>query len=300
MRGASAELALDRRAGAAAAYQQRLGAVWRRLRRCPNLIAGGVVALALLCVAIAAPLVAPYDPLQLNTGVSLAGPSAAHLLGTDHLGRDIFSRVIFGTRISLRVGGAAMLFAVVLGVPLGLVAGYFGGWLDMLIMRIVDVMLSFPFLIFVLLLIIVLGNGSQNVIIALGVGAVPLFCRLVRATVLSLARRDYVQAAVVVGASHRRIIVRHILPNALSPIIITASLLVAVSVIAEASLSYLGLGTQPPTPSWGLDLNKALGYLDVNLWMALGPGIAILITATTFNLLGDGLRDLLDPRLRNR
>jgi ABC-type dipeptide/oligopeptide/nickel transport system permease subunit len=300
MQGASAELALGRSTGAASAYRGRVGAAWRRLRRCPNLIVGGAVALLLLFVALAAPLVAPYDPLQLHPDVALSGPSTLHLLGTDQLGRDILSRVIYGTRISLRVGAAAMLFAVVFGVPFGLAAGYFSGWLDMLTMRLVDVMLSFPFLIFALLLIIVLGNGSQNVIIALGVGAVPLFCRLVRATVLSLSRRDYVQAALVVGASHRRIIFRHVLPNALSPIIIFASLLVAVSVIAEASLSYLGLGTQPPTPSWGLDLNKALGYLEVNLWMALGPGIAILITATAFNLLGDGLRDLLDPRLRNR
>ena len=299
MQGASAELALDRRVGAAAAGRSRLNAVWRTLRQSPNLLVGGAVTLVLLVIAIAAPLLAPYGPLQLNTGVSLSGPSAAHWLGTDHLGRDILSRVIFGTRISLRVGGASVLLALGLGVPLGLVAGYFGGWLDLLIMRVIDIMLAFPFLIFVLLLIIVLGNGSGNVILAIGVGAIPLFCRLVRATVLSLAQRDYVQAAAATGASHRRIMLRHILPNALSPIIITASLLVAVSVIAEASLSYLGLGTQPPTPSWGLDLNKALGYLEVNLWMALGPGIAILVTATAFNLLGDGLRDVLDPRFRH-
>lgn len=299
MQGASAELALEQRVEAAASGRSRTRAAWRTLRQSPNLLVGGAVALVLLTLAIAAPLVAPYGPLQLNTGVALSGPSGAHWLGTDHLGRDILSRVIYGTRISLRVGGASVLLALGLGVPLGLVAGYFGGWLDMLVMRVIDVMLAFPFLIFVLLLIIVLGNGSGNVILAIGVGAIPLFCRLVRATVLSLAQRDYVQAAAATGASHRRIMVRHILPNALSPIIITASLLVAVSVIAEASLSYLGLGTQPPTPSWGLDLNKALGYLEVNLWMALGPGIAILITATAFNLLGDGLRDVLDPRFRH-
>jgi peptide/nickel transport system permease protein len=299
MAGASARVVVEDGARTGASYHRGL-AVWRRLRSSPPTLIGGTVVLALVLIALFAPQVSPYDPTQLQVGLPLSGPSASHLLGTDHLGRDILSRVIFGTRISLLVGGSAMLFAVSLGVPLGLLSGYFGGWLDMTIMRAVDVMLSFPFLIFALLLVVVLGNGTSNVVWALGVGSIPLFARLVRGTVLSLKRREFVLAAQVVGASHRRLIFRHILPNALSPIIVTASLLVAVAVIAEASLSYLGLGTQPPTPSWGYDLNKALGYLEVNLWMALGPGIAILLTATAFNMLGDGLRDLTDPRLRNK
>ncbi|MGI8553555.1 MAG: ABC transporter permease [Dehalococcoidia bacterium] len=298
MAGASEQLLVAAHGWSGAGYHRRAAAAWRRLRRSPAAIIGGVAVLALLLIALAAPILAPDDPTKLQTGLPLLGPSNGHLIGTDQLGRDILSRIIFGTRVSLLVGGAAMLFAVCIGVPLGLLAGYFGGWADMLIMRLVDVLLSFPFLIFALLLIVVLGNGSSNVVWALGVAAVPLFARLVRGTVLSLRRREFVQSALVIGASHQRIILRHILPNALSPIIITASLLVAVSVIAEASLSYLGLGTQPPTPSWGYDLNKALGYLGVNLWMALGPGVAILFTATAFNLLGDGLRDLTDPRLR--
>lgn len=295
---ASAPVALTGRVAVAVSDRSRVTTALRGLRSSPGSLIGGAVVLALVVIAVAAPAIAPYSPIKLQVGLPVAGPSSAHWLGTDQLGRDILSRVIFGARVSLLVGGMSMLCALGVGVPLGLLSGYFGGWLDMIIMRLVDVLLSFPFLIFALLLIVVFGNGSSNVVWALGIAAVPLFARLVRATVMSLRRREFVEAAIVIGASHRRIIFRHILPNALSPIIVTASLLVAVAIIAEASLSYLGLGTQPPTPSWGYDLNKALGYLDVNLWMALGPGLAILVTATAFNLLGDGIRDLTDPRLR--
>lgn len=270
----------------------------RRVRRSPTAIAGGTIVAILIMVAVFAPLVAPYDPIALRTGLPLSGPSRSHLLGTDQLGRDVFSRVVFGARVSLVVGAAAVTFAVGVGVPLGLIAGYRGGWFDLLVMRLVDVLLSFPFLILALLLIVVLGNGTRNVVWALGIVAIPTFARLVRATVLSMREREYVQAARVIGSSPLRVVLRHILPNAIGPVVISGSLFLAVAVIAEASLSYLGLGTQPPTPSWGYDLNNNLIFLEVNAWMVAGPGLAILTTVVGLNLLGDGIRDLLDPRLR--
>lgn len=280
------------------AQRRRRSEFWRRMRRSPAGIVGGIVVGLLVLTALFAPLLAPYDPTALHTGVSLAQPTSSHPLGTDQLGRDVFSRVLFGARISLLIGASAVTGAVAVGVPLGLLAGYAGGWFDLLAMRLVDILLSFPFLILALLLIVVLGNGTSNVVWALSVVAVPTFARLVRATVLSVREREYVQAAHLSGASHARVLLRHILPNSLSPVIITGSLFLAVAVIAEASLSYLGLGTQPPTPSWGYDLNASLTFLEVNAWMVAGPGIAILITAMGFNLLGDGIRDVLDPRLR--
>lgn len=272
--------------------------VVQSLRRSPLAIAGLTILAVLVSAGVAAPLVAPYDPLELQVGSALSGPSFAHLLGTDQLGRDIFSRTVFGARASLVLGGGATLVALAIGVPVGLLSGYRGGWVDALLMRSVDVLLAFPFLVLALVMVIVLGPGSQNVILALGIGATPLFSRLVRSSTLSLREREYVMAARAMGASGTRIVVRHILPNALGPIIVSASLLMAVAILIEAALSYLGLGSQPPAASWGADLNNGLAYMQTSSWMVFGPGGAILVTAVGLNLLGDGIRDIIDPRLR--
>lgn len=261
---------------------------------------GGLLILIIVAAAVAAPWIAPFGYKELGAGRPLEGPSGAHWLGTDNLGRDTFSRVVYGARTSLIIGSGAVIFAIIVGLPLGLLSGYFGGWTDLVLMRVIDVLLSFPFLILALLLLVVFGQGSSNVIWALGIGVLPIFSRLVRGTVLSVKERDFVVASRSLGCSNERIIVRHVLPNSLTPIIVTTSLILAVAVIVEASLSYLGMGTQPPDASWGVDLNSSLLYLEVNPWMAIGPGIAIVVTAMAFNLTGDGLRDMLDPRLRNR
>lgn len=270
----------------------------RRILRNQRIVVGGVVLILLLIVALGAPALAPYSPDGLGTGNPLEGASLHHIFGTDQLGRDILSRVIFGARTSLLESGLAVGIALCLGIPIGLISGYFGGWFDLGVQRVVEVLQCFPFLILALLIVIVLGTSTWNVALALGIGVLPGLIRLQRATVLNVMQRDFVQVARATGATDMRIILRHVLPNTLTPIIIAASLLTAGAILAEASLSYLGLGTQPPTPSWGYDLNAGRLYLEVNAWLVAGPGIAMVLTVVAFNLLGDGIRDLLDPRLR--
>ncbi len=238
----------------------------------------------------------PYDPLATSWSAIRKAPSAAHWFGTDEIGRDVLSRVIFGARASLLAGVVSVSIALSLGVPIGLLAGYAGRWPDALISRITDAMLATPFLILAIALAAFLGPSLTNAMIAIGISATPIFIRLTRAQVLSVKVEDYVEAARAVGNSHLRIAVRHILPNVIPPLIVQATLAIAAAVIAEASLSFLGLGQQPPAPSWGSMLNTAKNYVENAPWMAVWPGVSIFLLVLSFNLLGDGLRDALDPR----
>jgi peptide/nickel transport system permease protein len=257
------------------------------------------VVVALLCLAaVLAPVIAPTDPYGMDMGIRLRPPSAAHVLGTDDFGRDLLSRLIWGARLSLAVGVSSVFIAVVTGVALGLVSGYAGGWLDLLLMRLVDVFLAFPPILLALTFVAALGASEQNVAIALGLTFWTTYARLVRASALALRDVEYVQSARVLGAGTTRILIRHILPNLIGPVIVVATLGLGVAITSEAALSFLGLGAQPPTPSWGATLTFGLQYLRQAPWLATFPGLAIMLTVLGFNLLGDGLRDALDPRMR--
>jgi ABC-type dipeptide/oligopeptide/nickel transport system permease subunit len=272
---------------------------WMLLRRAASARLapfGAVVMLVTLGVAVLAPLLAPYDPLKQELGNSLARPGRAHLLGTDNIGRDVLSRVIWGTRISLVAGFVSVAIATVAGSLLGLVAGYWGGRTDGLVMRLMDAVLSFPPLVLALALGAVLGADLTGVLIALGVVYTPTFARLMRGQVLTIKAREYVDAARGLGAPGWRIAWRHVLPNAATPIVVQASLSVAFAILAEASLSFLGLGIQPPEASWGSMINAGRGYLQQAPWIVFGPGAALFVTVLGLNFLGDAVRDALDPR----
>jgi peptide/nickel transport system permease protein len=257
----------------------------------------GLVTVAfVILVALLAPWIAPYDPAQQSWTTVRKPPSAAYWFGTDEVGRDLLSRIIYGARASLSAGVVSVAIAIGVGVPLGLLAGYVGGFVDGLISRVTDAMLACPFLILAIALAAFLGPSLTNAMIAIGVTATPLFVRLTRGQVLSVKAEDYVEAARAVGNPHWRIAFRHILPNVLPQLLVQATLTVATAIIAEASLSFLGLGQQPPAPSWGSMLNSAQRFLVNAPWMAVWPGLAIFVTVLSFNLLGDGLRDALDPR----
>ncbi len=270
----------------------------RRLVHRRGAMVGAGVVLFFVLVAIFAPLIAPYAPTATDWGAVRKAPSWAHWLGTDEIGRDVLSRVIFGARASLEAGVISVLISLTLGVPIGLISGYVGGFLDGLLMRIVDAMLACPFLILAIALAAFLGPNLTNAMIAIGISAMPAFIRLTRAQTLSTKVEDYVEAAKAVGNPHYRIVLRHILPNILAPIMVQATLAIAAAIIAEASLSFLGLGQQPPDPSWGSMLNTAKNFLSLAPWMAWWPGLAIFVVVLSFNLLGDGLRDALDPKHR--
>lgn len=256
------------------------------------------VLLVVFLAAIFAPFVAPYDPTKTDFGNLLKPSSRAHLLGTDDLGRDTLSRMIYGARTSLLAGVISVGIALGVGLPLGVVSGFFRGHLDNLLMRLTDALLSFPFLVLALAIAAVLGAGLSKAMIAIGIVFTPGFIRLSRAQVLSERERAYVEAARALGAADGRIVWTHILPNSLSPVLVQASLAMAVAITLEATLSFLGLGTQPPTPSWGSMLNIAQAYLNTAPGLALWPGLAIFVTVLSLNLVGDGLREVLDPRLR--
>jgi peptide/nickel transport system permease protein len=269
--------------------------VLRRLRRRRGAMLGLGVVVFFVVLALLAPTIAPHDPLQTSWSEVRKAPNAAHLFGTDEIGRDVTSRVIWGARASLLAGLVSVCISLSLGVPIGLLAGYVGGWVDALISRITDAMLACPFLILAIALAAFLGPSLTNAMIAIGISATPIFIRLTRAQVLSVKVEDYVEAARAVGNSHLRIALRHILPNVVAPLIVQATLAIAAAVIAEASLSFLGLGQQPPTPSWGSMLNTAKNYIDNAPWMAVWPGLSIFLLVLSFNLVGDGLRVALDP-----
>lgn len=268
----------------------------RRLARRSGAMLGLAFIVFFVLLALFAPWVAPHDPLATSWSAVRQAPSAHYLFGTDEIGRDVLSRVIWGTRASLLAGLVSVCISLALGVPVGLAAGYLGGWVDTLISRITDAMLACPFLILAIALAAFLGPSLTNAMIAIGISATPIFIRLTRAQVLAVKVEDYVEAARAVGNSHLRIALRHILPNVVAPLIVQATLAIAAAVIAEASLSFLGLGQQPPAPSWGSMLNTAKNYIDNAPWMSLWPGLSIFLLVLSFNLLGDGLRDAFDPR----
>ncbi len=268
----------------------------RRLRRRPLALLGASVIVFFVVLAAFAPLLAPYDPTATDFLAVRQAPSADYLLGTDDVGRDVLSRVIFGARASLLAGVISVVIAMLMGVPLGLVSGFYGGFVDELIMRFTDALLSFPFLILAVALAAALGPSLQNAMIAIGIATAPTFIRLTRGQVLAVKAEDYVQAARALGTGDGRILLRHILPNSFTPLLIQATLTIAQAIIAESSLSFLGLGVQPPTPSWGGMLNTAKGFMAQAPWMAVWPGLSIFVTVLAFNLFGDGLRDALEPR----
>jgi peptide/nickel transport system permease protein len=271
---------------------------WARFRRRKSAVIALAVVVALLVVAILAPWIAPFDPAKQSWSAVRKAPSWLHWLGTDESGRDVLSRVMHGARASLLAGVISISIAVGIGVPIGLVAGWRGGWTDAVISRITDAMLACPFLILAIALAAFLGPSLTNAMIAIGVTTAPIFVRLTRGQVLTVKVEDYVEAARAAGNSGARIAVHHILPNILPALLVQATLSIAAAIIAEASLSFLGLGQQPPAPSWGSMLNTAQRFLTNAPWMAIWPGFAIFLTVLSFNLLGDGLRDALDPKER--
>lgn len=271
---------------------------WRRLKQRKSALIALFVIIALILIAIFAPFIAPYDPTKQSWSAVRKAPSLAHWFGTDEVGRDILSRIIYGTRASLSAGVISVGIAISIGVPLGLLAGYLGGKVDALLGRITDAMLAVPFLILAIALAAFLGPSLGNAMIAIGVTATPLFIRLTRGQTLSVVKEDYIEAARAVGNPGWRIALRHILPNVMPALLVQATLTIATAIIAEASLSFLGLGQQPPAPSWGSMLNAAQRFLTNAPWMAVWPGLAIFITVLSFNLFGDGLRDALDPRTK--
>ncbi len=284
---------------AAAHVEERPAArAWRRLKQRKSAMFGLFVIIALILVAALAPLLAPYDPTHQSWTAVRKAPSWAHWFGTDESGRDLLSRVVYGARASLLAGVVSVSIALIAGIPIGLLAGYRGGWVDALISRITDAMLACPNLILAIALAAFLGPSLTNAMIAIGVTATPVFVRLTRGQVLSVKVEDYVEAARAVGNPAWRIAMRHILPNIMPALLVQATLAIAAAIIAEASLSFLGLGQQPPAPSWGSMLNTAQRFLTSAPWMAVWPGIAIFLSVLSFNLLGDGLRDALDPKER--
>jgi len=291
---------------AATGTEALTGPVEPAIRRRPNALArltrnraaliGGAIVLIFVLMAVLAPLLPLADPIKSNFLAIRKPPSALYWFGTDELGRDQVSRLFFGAQASLLAGIVSVLIALVVGVPFGLLAGWYGGWIDAVISRVTEAMLACPFLILAIAFAAVLGPSLTNAMIAIGLSAVPIFIRLVRGQVLSVKAEDFVEGARAVGARDLRIMLRHILPNILSPIVVQSTLFMAQAIILEASLSFLGLGQQPPAPSWGQMLNVAKNFMDQAPWMSVAPGICIFLAVLGFNLLGDGLRDVLDPK----
>ena len=275
-----------------------VGDAWRRFRRNRLALIGLVVVGALLAAAVLAPWLAPYDPGRQSLIEKRAPPGGKYLLGADEFGRDILSRVIYGTRVALLVGTVSVTIALALGLVLGSLAGFVGGWVDAVVMRAIEVLLAFPYLLLAIAVVSALGPGALNTTIAVGIWGAPPVTRIVRGSVLALKETEYVRAARALGASSLALIARHILPNVLPTVIVYATLFMANAILVEAALSFLGLGVQPPTPSWGLMVSSGRDFLLVAPHIATIPGLAIMLAVLGFNLLGDGLRDALDPRLR--
>ncbi len=289
---------LRQEASLSAGLRDRLGDAWRVVRRSKLAFAGLIIVGALVLLAIIGPTIAPYDPNDLNVRQRTQAPSFAHPFGTDDRGRDVLSRVLYGARVSLQVGLIAVGISATVGTVLGAISGYFGGWLDELIMRITDVMFAFPGILLAIAIMGVLGPSVTNAMIALGVVYTPIFARITRGSVLAIRGEVFIEAARSVGVGSPRIIARHIMPNVLAPLIVETTLSLAFAILAEAALSFLGLGTPPPAPSWGRMLSEGRDYIRDAPWMGFFPGLAIVLAVMGFNFLGDGLRDALDPRLK--
>lgn len=271
---------------------------WRRFRHHPPALIGLGIILTFVVLAALAPVISPYDPNAQNLADSIQGPSGEHWLGTDQLGRDIATRLMYGARISLLIGVLAVGIGLVIGVPLGMIAGYYGGWADLAISRFADMMFAFTSILLALTLVAVLGVSLQNVIIAVGISVIPVIIRLVRSSVLSLREEPYVEAARALGASNLRIITRHVFRNSLTPVLVHGTLSIGVSILLAAGLGFLGLGVQSPTAEWGTMLGEGRQFIFSAPHLTTFPGIAIFLAILAFNLLGDGLRDALDPRMR--
>lgn len=271
---------------------------WRRLRKNVFAMIGLAGLVFIVIVAIFAPRLAPYDPNLQDYTATMLGPNRDHWLGTDNFGRDILSRIMYGARISLRLGLFGTILGASVGSLLGAVAGYFGGWIDSLIMRLLDVQMAFPGILLAVIVIAVMGVSDTNVIIAIGVFSIPTFARVIRGSFLVLREQDYVSAAKSIGAGSNRILFRHLLPNSLSPILVLSTLRLGTAILTAASLGFLGLGVRPPSPEWGTMLSEGRNYMQLAPHIAVFPGLAILLTVVALNLVGDGLRDALDPRTR--
>jgi peptide/nickel transport system permease protein len=275
-----------------------LADLWRRLRRNRAAVIGAGIVLVFVLLAVLAPVLVPYNPIQGNLNDRLLPFSGTHWLGTDELGRDLLSRILYGARVSLQIQIVAVVLALIVGVLLGSLSGYLGGYVDSLIMRCMDILLAFPGIFLALGIIAALGPGLVNLMFAAGISSIPQFARIVRASILSLKEREFVEAALALGSGSSRIMFRHLLPNCLAPIIVQSTLRMATVLLTASGLSFLGLGVQPPTPEWGAMLSNSRSYLIVAPHVATIPGVAIMVVVVGFNLFGDGLRDTLDPRLR--
>ncbi|MFT9847738.1 ABC transporter permease [Aneurinibacillus sp. REN35] len=272
--------------------------VWFRFYQNKLAFAGLLVFIGYLMLAVLGPYIAPYDPFKMQPNDMLQGPSTAHLFGTDQFGRDILSRVIYGSQISLKVGLISVSISLVIGVAMGVLAAYYGGWIDSVISRMTDVLFSFPDILLALALMAVLGPSLTNVMLAIGIVYIPIFARIARGSVLTIRDALYIDAARSIGVNSFTIMRRHVLPNVLAPIIVQATLSFAFAILTEAALSFLGLGVEPDTPSWGIMLNEGIDYMEMAWWIAVFPGLAITLAVLILNVLGDGLRDALDPSLR--
>ncbi len=280
--------------------QARSPGFWRRATRHGLVIAGGAIVLLLGVAALFGSALAPLDPNQMDFSALFAPPSLAHPFGTDEFGRDLFSRILHGAVVSVKVAFIAVGISAAAGVSLGLLAGYYGGWVDEVLMRVMDVFFALPAVLLAIVVMAILGRGVENAMIAIAIVYAPIFARVTRGAVISVRDREYVNAARALGQSGTRIMLAHVLPNAMGPIIVQTSLSLAFAILAEAALSFFGLGTQPPDPSWGRMLSEGRAYLRQAPWMGIFPGLAIMVSVLGFNLLGDGLRDVLDPRYRGR
>jgi peptide/nickel transport system permease protein len=269
-----------------------------RFKKNKRAMVGLWMVLVFIVVAIFAPLIAPYDPIEQNMQIMLEKPSLKHPFGTDEFGRDLLSRIIYGAQISLAIGTVGVLIAVIFGVALGTIAGYFGGWIDNIIMRIMDIFMAFPSFLLALAIVSVLGPGMVNVMIAIGIFSIPNFSRIARSAVISIKSKEFIEATRAMGGTDTRIIMKHLIPNSISPIIVLSTMRIATAIITAAGLSFLGMGAQPPTPEWGAMLSTGREYLRVAPHVSTIPGLAIMFLVLGFNMLGDGLRDALDPKMK--
>jgi len=276
-----------------------LSETWRRLKRSKLALLGLIIMILLILTAVFASFIAPYNPNEQDLMNALQSPSLEHIFGTDQFGRDIFSRVIYGSRISLQVGFLVVFMAAFIGGGLGAIAGYFSGHIENIIMRTMDILLSVPPVLLAITIVAALGNGLINLMIAIGISSIPRYTRIVRSSVISIKNEEFIEAAQVTGSSDLRIIIKHIIPNCLAPVIVQATLGMAYAILTTAGLSFLGLGIQPPTPEWGSMLSGGRSYIRDYSYMTLFPGLAIVVTIFGLNVLGDGLRDSLDPKLKD-